>query len=187
MSTIARPNTQVFLGEDIYIGMEINIFYEALQRGLQSHPEIQTVLDAPFKAVEIVYQMMEPIMTAYNIITDTNLKLKKAKRVLELAVKVYNMQVTVQTGLLATFPIAGNGAPMAFPGGAVLAPLSAALETATTALNQVEDTLDELMTALVETTTKFKSECERVQALVMDTIIEAGHFSIELEAIPVDE
>jgi len=187
MNTISRPDTYAFLGEDIHVGMAMNLFYEALQRGMQNYPEIYAILDLPFQAVQVVYQMMQPIQDAYQLIIDIEAKLKIAKRVLELAVKVYNMQVTVQTGLLKAFPITGNGAPMAFPGGDVLAPLSAAIETATQTLQDTEDYLDFTMTLLVTASNEFMQESYRVQNFVMDTIIEAGNFKIELEAVPPDD
>jgi len=181
---IVRPNTRLFMGETLYVGMEIEVFRNTLSRALQNHPKLYAVLGVPFEAVEVVYKMLQPIMIAYNTIRDVQEAVKIAKRILETAVKVYNVGVSVQVGLLATFPVAGNGVPMGFPGGAVLTPLSTAIDTATTVLQETEDQLTELSTQLVETTNKFRKETERVQTLVMNTIIEAGNFRIKLEDLP---
>ena len=176
---LERFDSVVVIGIYISPNMPVDVLVAKMNEGLNSKPELSETFGVLMNSLSVLDVLNTQITSKITTIIAFKSSLKSLKRALEIAVKAYNVGSALSMKLMDLKPVV-NGSPLATGADAALTPLKVGVETATSKLQDAEDSLDTATTELIDMTSEFEKQYSKVVDQLMSKIAELGNKNIEV-------
>ena len=176
---LERFDSVAVIGIYISPNMPVDVLVSKMNEGLNSKPELNEIFGVVMNSLSVLDVLNTQITSKITTIIAFKASLKSLKRALEMAVKAYNVGSALSMKLIEIKTIV-NSSPLATGADAALTPLKVGVETATSKLQDAEDSLDTATTELIDMTSEFEKQYSKVVDQLMSKIAELGNKNIEV-------
>ena len=156
-------------GFTVYVNMTLQDIKNILEQAIYNKPELSVQLDQIMTLIDTTLIADKVLSESLQALEELKTQLKQAKRTLELANTALSLTSKTVIGLMDKIPVV-NGKPLGTGAMETIAPVQTTLDNGTTALQSLEDTIQEKTLELINEADKVKDKIEDTKQQVMDKL-----------------